>query len=181
MPIELGSSDTQFITLGEVKAHANIPSSQTSHDVELDMIRGSAEEVVQGLIGPVLWRTVVEVVRPRSGAAILSTLPVQSVTSVVNDGAVVSGYTLNGRAGLVEGVETRSALTVTYVAGRAVVPDAVRLAALIIAGHLWQTQRSGAPSALPSQDFDVPMGLGFAIPARALDLLQPYLLPPAIA
>jgi hypothetical protein len=58
------------------------------------------------------------------------------------------------------------------------------MATLIIAGHLWETQRGNSPvaSALPAEDYSPGVvGMGFAIPARAMDLLAPYLRPPNVA
>jgi hypothetical protein len=62
---------------------------------------------------------------------------------------------------------------------------AIREAILIIAAHLWETQRGTSPSALSLQGADigdaVSPGLGYAIPNRARELLEPYALGPVVA
>jgi hypothetical protein len=70
---------------------------------------------------------------------------------------------------------------VEYTAGRSDVPASIRLGVLIVAAHLWETQRRpGFTSATPagfggSGDIpDVPVGRGFAIPARAEELFARY-------
>jgi hypothetical protein len=70
---------------------------------------------------------------------------------------------------------------VTYTAGYDDLPADVSGAIVLIAAHLWETQRGSAPSALALQDpngFDPSTpGLGFAIPNRAKELLAAYIRP----
>jgi hypothetical protein len=65
---------------------------------------------------------------------------------------------------------------VDYTTGYVPTPAAIRLAVLIVAAHLWETQRGTA--ALPQPGFDqVPTmagGAGFAFPNRAKELLADY-------
>lgn len=182
MPLAITATSTEFITLDEVKRHANLSLSGAANDLELSLIKGAAEEHVQSLIGAVLHRSVTETVRAVDGRVLFNQAPVLSVQSLTLSGQAVA-YTLDS-SGMLSGVRAYGDLTATYTVGRASAPDAVRLAALIIAEHLWQTQRGNAPSALPATDtgFAEPtFGVGFAIPNRALELLGPYLLPPGIA
>lgn len=57
-------------------------------------------------------------------------------------------------------------------------PEELRLAALIIAAHLWETQqgRSARPQAFPGAD-ERPSGMGYAIPNRAAELMAAHTLP----
>jgi hypothetical protein len=81
--------------------------------------------------------------------------------------------------------------TATYVAGRPdwvgdATPASVRLAALITLDHLWGTQRADArgEAGLGDQYTDqreLAPGFGFAMPNRALALLQKYRVPTGIA
>lgn len=177
MPLPLNASDTGFITLGEVKAHANV--TDNSHDDELDLFRGAAEEAVEGIIGPVRHRTVTETVRDPGGLVLLSQWPVLSIDSVTAEGVDVTN-TPNVAAGMVE-VRAYGTVTITYTVGRAVVPDSVRVAALIIAEHLWTTQRGQAPSVFTDEGVQPVPGMAYSIPNRATDLLRPYMLPPSVA
>ena len=191
MPLTLNANSDGFISLDEVKAQANITSG-TSDD-ELELIRGAAQDAVEGIVGPVRWTTITQNVarQPLSqrewdygygGVRVaLNTTPVVSVTSLQSSGVDVT-YTADLTTGILSDIYTVAPLTVTYVAGRTVVPDAIRYAALIIAEHLWETQRGASPSPL-QEDFgsEPAFGRGFGIPNRAVDLLQPYALLPGFA
>lgn len=176
MALTITSTTTEFVTLAEVKAHANI--SGTTDDTEINRFRLVAQEQVEALIGPVLWRTVTETTHAHDKVVVLASAPVVSVESLTSSGAAVTGYTLRKPSGLLTGVSATGDLSVSYTAGRSEAPESVRVAAMIIAEHLWRTQRGNAPSALPA-DVDpevVSLGAGFAIPRKAAELLAPYLL-----
>lgn len=182
MALTITAADTLFVTLDELKDHLNITSARD--DAELMLTLGAATDAVEGLVGPVLHRTVVETVYPTwTGRIVLRQGPVVSVTSFLTN-ETPSTYTADLQSGILSDLTTTGTSVVTYVAGRAVVPDGIRLATLIIAGHLWNTQRgANSPSTgLQGEDgYEPQPGLGYAIPARALDLLAPYKLPPTVA
>lgn len=179
MPITIGPGMTDFIDVTEVRAHANI--DDTHDDAELRLFAGAAQEAVEGLVGPVIHRTVVETVQSRGGVILLTHAPVVSVTSVTGVTAPYE-YTLNAAAGLLVGTPYDTTVTVTYVAGRTVVPDSIRTAALIIAKHLWRTQLGAAPVILGEEPVASEFqGMSYGLPNRALDLLRPYLLAPTVA
>lgn len=182
MPLAISSTTTEFITLAEVKQHANIPASNTADDMELERFRSAAQEHVESLVGPVLWRSVTDTVHAHGGVVVLPLAPVVSVESLTSSGVAVT-YALRKAAGLLLNVRASGDLDLSFTAGRESCPDAIRVAALVIAEHLWRTQRGGQSesTALPGEDFGgVAPGLGYAIPNRALELLSPYLLPPAV-
>lgn len=186
MPVTITDTSTEFVTLEEVKRHANITSSKD--DDELRMIVGAAQEHVESLIGPVLHRTVVQTedVPFRSssrlgtpGMVLLDTRPVLSITSITSAGQPVLDYVADVPGGVVTNV--RGSIVVTYMAGRTSCPDAVRMATLIVAAYLWRTQLGSSPSALPQDDtpdMGPAFGPGFE---RAAELLAPYMLAPGIA
>ncbi|MFD0885754.1 hypothetical protein ACFQ08_14480, partial [Streptosporangium algeriense] len=60
---------------------------------------------------------------------------------------------------------------VVYAAGRTEIPANVLLAALIIIGHLWETQRGTVAPRLGTDDEVWDPRAGFAVPRRALELL----------
>lgn len=164
-----------------LKQHLNI--SDASLD-EAMLWAEAASEVVQAIVGPVNPVEVTEtVVASRSGVVLLSRSPVISVTSLLGASDPVE-YTLDSEAGILSGVRYWAPMTVTYTTGRSNLPAAVLGATLIITEHLWQTQRGNTPTAgaLPvDPTTGVPIGLGYAIPNRAMDLLRPYALPPSVA
>ena len=178
MPLTLNAASTEWISVDEVKAHANITS--TTQDAEVELIRNAAQDAVEGLIGPVLWRTVTQAVSTDSSTVVLNTLPVVSVTSLTSGGTGTTYTLVDG--GMLVDVAARGAMVATYVAGRAVVGDDIRMAALIIAAHLWQTQLGAAPTQLQDGFGEQPAtGIGYAIPNRAADLLAPHLMLPGWA
>lgn len=179
MALTINATTTEWISVDEVKRHANISSS--AFDEELELMRDAAQDAVEGLIGPVLWRTVTQRIDAASSTLVLNTLPVVSVTSLTLAGSPATFTLVDG--GMLEDVQVRGTTVATYVAGRTQVPGAVRMAALIIAGHLWETQKANNATPGMQDDFDAPTttGLGYAIPNRAADLLAPYLLLPGIA
>lgn len=178
-------------TVDDLKIHANIPASDTSHDAELTDMLDAAIELVEGIVGPVGVGTVTEThYNVSSSALVLARFPASAVTAVgTRSGATttpltLADYELDTGTGILrraDGGGFYGSYTVTYSTGRATVPASIHLAILIVAAHLWETQRGTAPTALQLQDpngADVgPSGMGYAIPRRAQELLQPYMLP----
>jgi hypothetical protein len=179
-----------ILSLADAKAHLNIAS--TSHDDELRGWIESVTSAVEFFTGPVTVRTVVED-HTASGVSVLALRqpPVLSLTSV---SPVLSGgtsYAVDGldvsSTGIVRslsGARFHGPLRVTYMAGRRVVPAAITAAARIILQHLWRTQQGPGRPQRGIDDFDVtePIpGLGYAIPNRAVQLLDPYKQGPGVA
>lgn len=163
-----------FATLLDVKRHLNMTS--TTHDDELQLMVDAATDVVVGLIGQDFTASVVsERVVARGGTVILSRRPI--VGDVVLNGGAVTGFSLNRSAGLLIDVPyVYGPLVATYTVGDGLVPAAVSLATMVIASHLWESQRGTSPTALQAADTNefVP-GLGFTVPNRAKELLEPYM------
>ncbi len=95
---------------------------------------------------------------PGSGIALLRT-PVQSVTSVVDNGTTVdaSAYVVDLAAGVLwrkAGCWTGPQVVVTYVAGASVVPDDVLGVTRQVLQHLWSTRTgaTGTPRRTTGQD-----------------------------
>jgi hypothetical protein len=112
---------------------------------------------------------------------VLPTWPVLEVTAVTDEaGTAVTGYTLSDAAVLTLPWTPYGAITVTATVGRDPVSAAIRLATYVIAAHLWRTQQGSSPSVLQDEGLP-PAGMGYGIPNRAMDLLQPHLKPPSVA
>jgi len=168
----------EFASLTDLKAHLNIGESSSVDEAELDDILDAATELVQSMVGSFDVATVTETVAVYGGTVLLSQAPTGAVAVVDYYGNAVTGSTVNVTARLLYVPAVYGPVTVTYPAGTGFVPAGVRLATLIIAAHLWETQRGVSPSPLSLQgadvgEFSVP-GLGFAIPNRARELLAPY-------
>jgi uncharacterized phiE125 gp8 family phage protein len=174
--------------LPDLKTHLNMTG--TSNDAELQDILDAAIELVENIVGPLEPGTVTEVHRATSAVStlVLRRVPVSALTAVsarygstVLTPLTLADYELDAATGivrLVNGGYFAGDYVVQYTAGFGTVPASVRLATLIIAAHLWETQRGAAGSPLAQQqaeyDQAAPLGLGFAIPARAQSLLEPY-------
>ncbi|MEU0393813.1 hypothetical protein ABZ208_13720 [Streptomyces sp. NPDC006208] len=179
-----------ILSLADAKKHLN--KTGTTDD---DEIRGWVESItagIEGLCGPVIVRAVTERHEGRRVSMIcLRQTPVLSLTSVVailDSGAdyTVGDLDVDAVTGVVQrldGGTLTGPLRVTYTAGRRIVPAAISSAARIILQHLWRTQQGPGRPQLGTGDFDVTepvVGFGYAIPNRALQLLEPYRLPPGV-
>ena len=178
------TSDPSIISLADAKKHLNIPATRTTDDDEILAWVQAITAVVENRVGPVVPRTVVE--RVESGYVLqLRKAPVLSVTSIntwLNSGTVygVLNLRIDADTGVVENMNgypfTGGPFEVTYRAGRIVTPANVLQAVKIILKHLWETQRgaSGLPLDNIAGDESVVInGFGYAVPNRALELLQP--------
>lgn len=167
--------DTGLVaTLDDLKAHLNITSSTPAQDDELTHVLIAVSELVAKIIGGPLAVTTITARYNTAGTVLIpSQRPLVSVVSATADwGGTVdaSSYTVDTYGGTITGLYgTWGAGTLVYTAGLSQVPERVRLAGLIIAKHLWETQRgAGRPG---DNDEFVPAA-GFAIPRRAEELLQ---------
>lgn len=181
----------QFATLADVKKQIN--STSSVNDDELTLMLDAAEERVASLVGSFDAVAVTERVTVHGGTVLLSQRPSGPV--LLNGGAV-TGFTTSPQAGVLYDVpygapcdvpfgmsydtpHSGGVLTATYTtAGDGTPPASVTLATAIIAAHLWDSQRGFAPNPLqPPEDLAAFGGRpSFAIPNRAKELLEPYLL-----
>ena len=173
-------------TLGDLKAHLDMDVANNKNDAELTDMLDAAVDVVEGIVGPITAKTVTETHRVNAGELVLRRFPVADLVSVTQFGAEqsVGLFEVDADSGIVrrgDGYGFVGSFTVTYSAGRPTLPASIRLAILIVAGHLWDTQRGTSPSALALQDpdagFGAPSVAGYAIPNRARDLLARYVQP----
>ncbi|KAF4408658.1 phage head-tail connector protein [Streptomyces lycii] len=167
-----------IVSLADAKAHLNITS--TREDAELRRMIETVTSGVEGFCGIVARRTFTEVRH-------LSSLGVRSValrhTPVISVETPVDAV-FDPDTGVVTG-DYYGPTTFTYTAGREIVPSALTDAALIILQHIWRTQRGPARGGVAgSTDYSVTepvQGFGYAIPNRALQLMEPFRLPPGVA
>lgn len=169
--------DTGLVaSLTDLKAHLNITTSSTAQDDELTHVLTAASELVSKIIGgPLAVTTVTERYSTTSSVLVPSQRPLVSVTSATADwGGTVdaSSYVVDTYSGTITSrYGTWGSGTLVYTAGLSQVPERVRLAGLIIAKHLWETQRgSGRPGDGDNDSWNPTMG--YAIPRRAQELLE---------
>lgn len=199
---EVAPSDPGFlISLASAKKHLNIPISDTTNDDEIRDWLAAITPLVEDIVGACSPRVVVDTGIGGStsapqllgdvsmGSAYATNRLSLAVTPVISVASVVNTYSYSARtyptAELVvnkdRGLVTLAngypfmggPWTVTYLAGRTVIPANITQAVKIILGHLWETQRgAGTPAYLGGEDLVVPPGAGFTIPNRAQDLLN---------
>ncbi|MFI0894890.1 hypothetical protein [Streptomyces sp. NPDC020983] len=201
----------QLVDLASVKAHLNIPTSDTRQDDELIGFVLAAADLARDVVGPVLPEVHTEWHDGGRTTIALDWQPVASVASVTEyiaastyllteqplgtGGMDAYGYTTD----LERGTITRRAVggailfapgsrnvKVVYTAGRAgVVPYSVRLGTLELIRHLWQlTQQPGRRQfggGALDGDSGGPVPAGFAVPNRVMELWKPYRRPPGVA
>lgn len=183
-----------ILSLADAKAHLNITS--TTHDEELRGWIETTTKVIERFVGAVVRRTVTEDYDylPQFGARVLAlrTTPAISLTSVVavltsGIDVAVADLDLDGASGIVrrlDGGRMVGPLRITYTVGLTVVPANITHAARIILQHLWRTQHPPGRPQLGGDDYAVtePIpGLGYAVPNRALELLEANRLAPGVA
>lgn len=201
--------DPQLVSLADAKAHLNI--TRTTDDDELQSVIDAATALLSNHPGfniPVGLTTYTEWHDGGTGLLILQHYPIVDVTSVTEysgttaqpiadepeDGGAFTGYGFryNAENGMLyrtsSGYPTGFAgrVKVVYVAGMGAVPADVRQAALLLVEHMWDTQRGGASVGLPlDDDLTAPdstqFGVGFTLPNRVRELLEPYRKAPAVA
>lgn len=204
-----------LVTLAEAKAHLGMPTSDTTYDTELQGFVDMTQPLIENICGPIVSRSVTEWHDGGTGnrfQVVLRQRPVISITSVTeyvgNVGQVLTqaanpaaavdlGYTFEIETGTITrrvGAGTvypfawgEQNIAVVYTAGFATTPPNVRLAALELIRHLWQsTQQGGNPKVNGGAAFDGsgtrgPVGMGYAVPNFVVELLQPHERIPGIA
>lgn len=179
-----------ILSLADAKQYLRLTS--TTEDDELRSWIESITAGIEGTCGPVIVRTVTERVDFRRASTIaLRANPVIELVSVASLLSGDSGYDTGeldvdpgtGVVRRLDGGMLVGPLVFTTRVGRLVVPASLTAAARIILRHLWQTRQGPQRPQLGTGDFDVnepAQGFGYAIPNRALQLMEPYRLPPGV-
>lgn len=179
---DVASTSRGLVSLQDLKALPSMRITGSTWDDTLRLFIEAATDIVERHTGQaVVRRAVSESVEATSAGLWLTHRPVLSLTTLADsDGVVVSvaGLVLDTALGLVRRPTYstwRGRYTAGYVAGMTTIPANYSLAARIIVEHLWQTQRGTmTPTATPGGlDDSDPVGMGFAIPRRAVELLGP--------
>lgn len=171
-----------ILSLTDAKAHLNITS--TTNDDELRAWIESVTDLVEQYTGITVRQTFTETYDvPRLGARalVLRRSPVLSLTAVSDSGT--DDVELDADNGIIRRPSARFSglTTVTYVAGRTVIPASITAAAKVILQHLWRTQRGSGRGPVRGDDESSTIpGFGYSIPNRALQLMEPHRLPPGV-
>lgn len=165
-----------IVSLADVKRALDITS--TTNDEELRDCLDRASSILEREYGrPLRKQTLVETHSPGVGrSSILLRPPVVSITSLLVDGVALaaSDYDIDGDTGVLtiagrfDG--TRGGVVVTYVAGYADPPGALKEAVIEQVRHMWDTQRT-TPGA--REDTWNP-GMAFEIPNRVREAMRDF-------
>lgn len=160
-------------SMEEFKAHLN--RTDAVDDLELRTHLSAATDWVEDEIGgPVTPTSFTEVHTGVVGELVPRKRPLISITSItpyLGTALGAAAYRADTDLSVIffryaSGTE----YTLIYRAGLSVIPERVKLAGLIVAAHLWETQNGfgGRRNA----DELATTGLGFAVPRRAMQLLD---------
>jgi Phage gp6-like head-tail connector protein len=190
-------ADLGIVGLDEVKAHLNIPTTDTTLDEELRRFIDAATDLAETYVGQVLGRRTFTSELYDGGTAFIRIRNPKaiSITSVTENGLAVSSsayvldytgqrlyrigsgtlYATNSYGYWVQGMNN---ISITYVAGYVNPPMAARQGVLEIIRHLWQTQR-GSMSVMGrslggDELYTTPT---YSLPRRAMELLDPTSFP----
>jgi hypothetical protein len=193
VPIPAGGTTESVplpVTLEQLRRELNMsdPDQPSDNDGELTIRLAAATRAVEAIVGPMVPRSVISTRTARGGCIVLPIRPVVSVESV-NGLYGAASYALgdldlwdlgSGLIRLGYGCLPFGRYTVAYTVGRTEVGENLQLAVLIIAAHLWETQRGKSARARSLGEFDsgnpsqdaILVLRGYAYPRRALELLQ---------
>lgn len=182
------AAPTYLISLADARSVLRLTA--TTQDEDLRPYMEAVTDVIERHIDEtVVPRTFVEdytSVRPgRWGDSLaLRRRPIISITSIVSVSNLftwdATQFHVDKTTGILTSLPSTWGLfgdvTITYVAGRAVIPAYIQQAARIIVQHMWQTRRGAAGAAVPAGMQDTMhlsgrLGWGYAIPNAALELL----------
>lgn len=180
-----------ILSLADARAHLRMTT--TDRDDEIRDWVESMTSGIEGMVGPCVVRTYTERWRECSGRSLAlvhtPVIEVLSAVPVLDSGtsyapALLDVDTDTGIVQLKSGQALAGPLLITYRAGRTVIPAAITAAARIILQHLWRTNQGPGRPVRGGEDFmvteQVP-GFGYAIPNRALQLLEAERTGPEVA
>lgn len=185
-------------SLAETKDYLNIPTADTSHNDEMQRFIEAADPVIEDIVGPVTPATFDELYDGGRSWIVFRHNPVISIEAVT-EYAGTSPTTLTSAAtpdlitsssyvfdpdGILYRVTAAGSshfsagannIRVQYTAGRAVVPPNIKLGALELIRHLYQSTQQGGRPQFSGAAEDLPWApAGFAVPTRVIELLAPY-------
>lgn len=190
-------------SLAEAKDYLNITAVNV--DDELGRFIAAADPVIENIVGPVEPAEFDEFYDGGLGTIVLRHWPVISVESIKEYAGTASttltvaatpdlrtgttvivdpdGLLYRAGAGTVGCFATGlQNIRVQYTAGRDPTPPNVKLAALELIRHMYQsTQQSGRPAFAGALDDQVWAPAAFAVPTRVIELLEPYRREPRLA
>lgn len=187
------ASPTTLMSLADTKELLRIPAATTQFDSDLRFFLEGVTAVIDHYCGPMVPRQVTErhhtggeqtlmLMSPPVFQPVGQPNPLVSITPVYTWGVPyndLSQLSVDPRTGEVTHIlglpMFYGEYDIVYWAGRAYIKPNVMLGAQVILKHLWAMERNNGrlTGFTPSAADDVSVLFGFAIPNRALEMLQP--------
>jgi hypothetical protein len=189
--VESSATAGGLVGLRDVKERLGIERDIVDDDEQLRRMIVSASQLVEAETR--VWHrcTVSELLHP-GRVLVLSSLPVVSVTSLAQVGSdPIDATSFQADAAGVlaplygvwpwAGWPNSNQVLVTYEAGEEVVPAAVQEAVLVTVDEMWSAQRGPANLPLADDEASFEATVGYALPAAAQKMLEPWRALPGIA
>ena len=193
----LASAAPGIISLADAKTALNIPVGVTTFDAKIRQYIRSITGFVEKYCGPVNVRTFTERVYGGGMSITLNHVPVvlaplqinqiTALTPVLTYGLIydITVLSVDFRTGIVRHTAGLPFIygpyDASYSAGRTIAPDEILLGCEAILKHQWEQERGGAGKVGSYGTDDVTIMWGFAVPNRALEILEPQRTPAGIA
>lgn len=170
-----------LITLAEARASLGWATTNTANDSDLERYVEAATPVIENITGPIIQRSRVFTF---SGDGPHVVVPVRfvSVTAVVESGVTITDYVVDVASSTITAGETGGVrdfeygfqnIVVTVSVGSATVPANVKLAARELVRFWWQQGRQANIPAFGEAPESGSVPMGFAVPKRVYELLEP--------
>lgn len=174
-----------LITLAEARASLGWAATQTSDDADLERYVEAATPIIENITGPVLVASRVEAL-DGGRQSVLFPVRFTSVTSVTENGRAVTDYVADAKAGIITKGKIDApdvfepgmqnivvTVSVGYADDASEVKANVKLAARELVRFMWQQGRQANIPAFGEGPESGSVPMGFLVPKRVQELLEP--------
>jgi hypothetical protein len=185
------TGDRSILSFADAKQTVNIPASVGQFDTELRQYNEAITDFVEYYCGPVIQRTVVEELPGYGMTIALSQTPCLALVNWAGTTSPMKPVMVYGVAYDISVLHLDPVLgiirhtgglpffygpyQIQYSAGRPIIPMAISMACRIIMKHLWAINRGGGAGSFGAGEEETNFeGFGFAVPNRALEMLEPH-------
>lgn len=170
-----------LITLDDARASLGWAATNIANNSDLERYIEAATPVIENITGPLIVRQL-SFAFDGGVEKIVLPVPFTSVVSVTENGAVVTDYVADADKGIITSGTTTAPdvfepgvenIVVTVSVGSATVPANVKLAARELVRFWWQQGRQANIPAFGEAPESNSVPMGFAVPKRVYELLEP--------
>ena len=170
-----------LITLDDARASLGWAATNTANNSDLERYIEAATPVIENITGPLIVRQLSFAFNGGVEQIVLP-VPFTSVVSVTENGSAVTDYVADADKGIITAGTTTAPdvfepgvdnIVVTVSVGSATVPANVKLAARELVRFWWQQGRQANIPAFGEAPESGSVPMGFAVPKRVYELLEP--------